>query len=378
MKKILFCFLTIFCFNVYALEEGTLCSYNIENKNVSVTYYEKDDISNISSFKVNGKEYPHYVNKLSADFIVNNYNTNKCPSVSAVNFNGNDYTVYFITDDLQKFNNLVASGNIVYVDESGDTTEIYGQMSKPPSSSGSLYNHKVKLFGHSDQALASEAFFEEAKALDDSVDKYLSDDCTSYERSVIYNYLLEHSFRSVSSFGMTYDYKGEKVNLSSKCVNAANALKNKLTVVEEMLGYYDNNKGDKGTMSYLYLQGSCQSAYAYLHSASYDLSGINRESCDLIGEDVVEILNIFFDSFRIAIIALVIFMIYLDGMKALGSKDDLATKKWLSSAVKRLAVMIIVLVLPFLIDLVIDLLNLYFSSNYVNIDGECVKVITGM
>lgn len=378
MKKILFCFLTIFCFNVYALEDGTVCSYNIEGKNISVTYYEKDDKANISSFKVNGNEYFHHVNKLSSDFVVNNYNTDKCPRVSAVYFNESDDIVYFITDDLQKFNNLVLSGDLLYKDESGDTTEIYGQMSKPPSSSGSLYNHKVKLFGHSDHAIASGIFYEEAKALDDSVDKYLGNDCTAHERSIIYNYLLENSYRSVSTFGMTYDYEGENVNLSSKCVNSADALKNKLIVIEEMLGYYDNNKGDKGTMSYLYLQGSYQGAYSYLHGASYDLSGVTKESCDLIGEDVVKILNTFFDSFRIAIIALVIFMIYLDGMKALGSKDDSATKKWISAAIKRLAVLIIVLVLPFLVDLVIDLLNLYFSSNYVNIDGECVKVITGM
>ena len=378
MKKILFCFFTIFCFNVYALESGTLCSYNIEGKNISVTYYEKDDVSNISSFKIDGNEYVRFVNKLSSDFIIDNYDTNKCPSVSAVNFNGSDDTVYFITDNLQKFNNLVASGGIVYVDETGDTTEIYGQMSRPAVSSGSLYKYKVKLFGHSDHAIASGAFFDEAKALDDAVDIYLGNSCSSDERNIIHNYLLENSFRSVSTFGMTYDYKGEMVNLSSSCVNVADALKSKLVVVEEMLGFYDNNDGDKGRISYLYLQGSYQSAYTYLHSISYDLSGVGKESCDLIGEDIVEILNIFFNSFRIAIIALVIFMIYLDGMKALGSKDDSATKKWLSSAVKRLVVMIIVLVLPFLIELVIDLLNLYFSSNYVNIDGECVKVITGM
>lgn len=378
MKKILFCFFTIFCFNVYALESGTLCSYNIEGKNISVTYYEKDDISNISSFKIDGNEYVHFVNKLSSDFIVDNYNTNKCPSVSAVNFNGSDDTVYFITDNLQKFNNLVASGGIVYVDETGDTTEIYGQMSRPAVSSGSLYNYKVKLFGHSDRTLANDAFFEEAKALDDAVDIYLGSSCTSDERNMIYSLLLENSFRNISTFNMTYNYKGEMVNLSNSCIGAADSLKNKLTVVEEMISYYENNEGDKGTMAYLYLRGSYQGAYSYLHGASYDLSGTHKESCELIGEDIVEILNIFFDSFRIAAIALVIFMIYLDGMKALGSKDDSATKKWLSSSVKRLAAMIIVLVLPFLIDLVIDLLNLYFFSNYVNIDGECVKVITGM
>lgn len=378
MKKILIFLLTIFSFNVYAYEDGTLCSYNIGGRNISITSYVKDDEPIISSFKVDGNEYEHYENILSSDFIINNYNTGTCPSISAVSFNGMDEIVYFITDDAQKFNLLVSSGNLIYTNQNGDPTEVYGQMSKPVARGKKLYKQKIRLFGSNDAELYKDAFIDEAKALDELVNKYLNGECTSYEKGIIYDYLLENSFWNVSTFDMTYNYKGEQVILSNKCVSASDNLKNKLIVVEEMLNYYENNKGDKGTLSYLYLQGSFQNAYSYLHSASYDLGDMDKESCDLIGEDVVEILNIFFNSFRIAIIALVIFMIYLDGMKALGSKDDSATKKWLSGSVKRLIVLIIVLVLPFLIDIIIDLLNLYFSSNYVNIDGECVKVITGM
>ena len=104
---------------------------------------------------------------------------------------------------------------------------------------------------------------------------------------------------------------------------------------------------------------------------------IDEDACGAISQDVRNILNSLFDSFRLISVILTTFMTYLDGMKCLTKKDDSETKKWISNTIKRLIILVVALLLPFLINIILDLIDKYMASSYVTVNGECVKAITG-
>ena len=64
-------------------------------------------------------------------------------------------------------------------------------------------------------------------------------------------------------------------------------------------------------------------------------------------------------------------------MKCLTAKDDSATKKWISNSVKRMIILVLTLLLPVLVNIVLDLVDKYRAGSYVKVNGECVKAITG-
>jgi len=375
MKRLLFIVLLSFCFNVYAYEEAKICSYNVNNKTVSMTYYNSGDEAIITSFTVDGTTYDFYRTILTSDFVRDTYSSGTCPVVNSVNFYGMDEEVYFIANDNQQFNLLIASGDIVYKDD-GD---VFGQIVEGSINRGNKLHTSIVNLYYEEILSSSEVVYDTVKIMDGNIKAYaLGGYCKTKEKNVIVNYFLENSFDSISSFNIEFDYGGEKVTLSDKCADVAYTLWSSTKNLWEILKFYRNNEGDVNKLSYLSLESSYYTAYSLLTSFSYDLSDTDKDACELISDDMKNILNVFFDSFRMICIVLVVFMIYLDGMKCLSAKDDSATKKWLAGAVKRLIILAIVLLLPFIIDIVLDLLNSYFSSNYVKIDGECVKAITGV
>ena len=88
-------------------------------------------------------------------------------------------------------------------------------------------------------------------------------------------------------------------------------------------------------------------------------------------------MNEFFNIFRLISVILVVFLISLDLVKTLSKNDDSEIKKMINRSVKRMIALVLALLLPFLINFILDLVNDYMGNSYVNVNGECVKAITG-
>ena len=211
-----------------------------------------------------------------------------------------------------------------------------------------------------------------------NIEAYAKGSCTSIERSAIYNYFSHNDFNSINTFygDNVFTYNDKNINLSDECAKITSDLYNSVVALNHILSDYVDGKGNVNTLNYLSLYNSFYAGRSALSTPWIDIK-TDDNACDAISEDIRKILNSFFDTFRLICIILVIFFIYLDGMKCLTAKDDSATKKWISNSVKRMIILVLTLLLPVLVNIVLDLVDKYRAGSYVKVNGECVKAITG-
>ena len=366
MKYILL-FIFLFIPSVNASEDALSCSYNIDEKAINFGYYiASDGKPVITSFSSDGENYDgYYYNKIS------NIDSLVCPTVTAVNFSGDNTTHYFITKNKEQFNMLIADNEIIYDDNGyfiGQIESIFDASSK----SQVKYKHYSTREINASEGLTNEV----RKQMDKNIKAY-GIACEYYEKQAITNYFYVNDFNSLNNFSADNIFKKDKeyIKLSSECANAAKNLHNSVIAVRHMLSDYVDGGGDQNRLNYLSLQSSFSAGYGSLTTLWVN-NTVSENPCDAINEDIRSILNYFFDIFRLVAVILTIFMIYLDGMKCLSKNDDSETKKWISIAGKRLIVLIICLMLPLIVNIILDLINNYMAGSLVEINGECVKKIT--
>lgn len=365
--KYIILFLVLFIPNVFAESNALSCSYNSNGKTINFGYYiSSNNEPVISNFLIDGDNYAYFYNKIQ---IVNL----ECPIIAEVYFEG-DYNIhYFISDSVESLNESLKSNNILYDDEGN----FIGQIKKIGLSS-KLNEIEYVNYNTSEIMSSSGVSDSTRKQMDTNIEAYASNVCTYKEKTAIAEYFNENNFYNITSFygDNIFKYNDEYLKLSDNCAEVASDLYNSTVALIHMLSDYADAGGNVNTINYLSLYSSYYGAYGALTTPWFSLES-NENVCDLINGDIRNILNSFFDIFRLVCIILCIFMVYLDGMKCLADKDDSATKKWISNSIKRIIILVLVLMLPLIVNLVLDLVNKYMAGTYVVVDGECVKAITG-
>ncbi len=368
MKYILL-FIFLFIPSIRASENALSCSYNDNGKTINFGYYITSEGKHaVTSFVVNGESYDNYHDKVFDSGL-----TLKCPTISIVHFFGDSNPHYFITRNREDFNLLIAANEIIY----NDNNDLIGQVDAILNASN---NGSVEYVHYSSREIyASEGVTDDVrKQMNNNIKAYASNACTYHEKQAITNYFYANDFNSMPNFSANdlFEVDNEKITLSSNCSEVARNLYKSIIAVRHMLDDYANDGGDINKLTYLSLESSYLSGYAALTTLWFD-NNVSEDTCGAISDDVRDILNSFFDIFRLVVVILTIFMVYLDGMKCLATKDDSETKKWISNTIKRMVILVICLMLPLIVNLVLDLLNRYMAGSLVEVNGECVKAVTG-
>ena len=364
MKYILL-FILLFIPNIYAKNDAISCSYKSDDKTINFGYYiDEDGKGNITNFTVNGKKH-NYENYLSGTL------TLECPSLTFAKFYGNDDTTFYITKNADDFRLLIMTGEIIY-DKNNDVVGQVESYSRPKNNSSTKYTH------YTSAEISGGVSDETRKQMIENVKAYAKGACTYLEKTAIAEYFYANDFYSIDSFSSSsaFMHNNEYITLSGECAKDAQNLYKSILYVRNMLSDYVDGGGDVNTINYLSLRGSYYSGFGALTTPWYDTS-ISEDACDAISQDIRKILNEFFNIFRLISVILVVFLINLDLMKTLSKKDDTEIKKMINRSVKRMIALVLALLLPFLINFILDLVNDYMGNSYVNVNGECVKAVTG-
>ena len=363
--KILILILCLFIPNIYASEDGVSCSYSMGDDIINFSYYITSNKKGVvTNFSVNGEAYSNFSsNCIDVSELV-------CPLVEKTNYSDNSY-IYFIADNEESME-FAKNWHPIRIDGNN--------IAKITQSERALSINEIPIVKYdTKEIMASDGVADETRnQMNVNIEAYANGACTVNEKMAIYEYFITYDFNSLSTFygDNVFKYKGEYVKLSDDCAEIASNLYNSTVNLVQMLSDYVDQGGDVNCLNYLSLRASYYTAYSAFTTYWVD-THIDEDACGAISQDVRNILNSLFDSFRLISVILTTFMTYLDGMKCLTKKDDLETKKWISNTIKRLIILVVALLLPFLINLVLDLIDKYMASSYVTVNGECVKAITG-
>ena len=370
--------LLIFCLfipNIYASDDAIACSYKVNDKLINFRYYITSNKKGvITNFYVDGEKYSNYYTE------ADNTSELACPIVTDVKFSNDSNSYYVIAKDEETMETVLkakvfrASGNSILYDL---YTSYIAQIES--STSAELVNEIEGIRYDTKEIMRSNGVADETrKQIDANIEAYAKGACTVNEKMAIYEYFIENDFNSLSTFygDNVFKRNGEYVKLSDDCAEIASNLYTSTVNLVYILSEYADDGGDVNCMNYLSLQANYYAGYGALTTYWVD-THIDEDACGAINQDVRNILNSFFDSFRLISVILTTFMTYLDGMKCLTKKDDSETKKWISNTIKRLIILVVALLLPFLINIILDLIDKYMASSYVTVNGECVKAITG-
>lgn len=353
--------------NVFGSDNAISCSYDVGGKTINFGIYNSSSgESVISNFIVDGVSYSYYFNKISK------MDNLSCPVVASVSFYGDGNNYYYIAKDNAEFNLIVAQG--ILNDNEGN---IIGQVKEVAS--GSRINSIDYVHYDTMEIRESDGVSDDTrKQMDINIKAYAEGACTYEEKTAIAEFFNSNDYYSVSSFygDNVFKVKDKYIKLSDECARIATDLYNSTVSLIHMLSDYVDGGGNVHTLNYLSLQSSFYAGQGALKTPWYDASS-TENACDAISPDVRNVLNNFFDTYRTISVVLVIFMIYIDGMKTLNQKDDEKTKKWFSNTIKRMIVLVAVILLPLIINLVLDFINRYLADSYVYVNGECIKAITG-
>lgn len=366
--KYIIMIMILFVPNVFASDDGIACTYSSNGKVVHFGYYvNSNGKAIISNFVVDGESYPYIYNKIS------DLSPSECPTVNEVSFYGDSNIHYYLTKDDETFKSFVDYDNMLFDDYGNFMGQVINSK-KPDIVNSSDYIH----YETSEITASSGVAASTRKQMETNIKAYEKGACTGDEKKAISEYFFSNDYYSISTFYGSNLFKIDDkfITLSNECALTASDLYNSTVGLVHMLSDYVDNGGDVNTLNYLSLRSSFYTAYSALTTPWYSIN-YDQDVCNIISGDVRGFLNEFFNTFRIIAVCLTIFMVYLDGINCLTKKDDSETKKWISKGIKRMIALVIILMLPSLINIVLDLVNKYMSGTYVNVNGECVKAITG-
>lgn len=368
MKYILL-FIFLFIPNIYAKNDAISCEYTVNEKSIVIDYYiDENGKGEISNFYIDGElgyEYTDYYNMIDGDNL-----TLVCPHITEIKLYKDKYLHYVITKDDSDY-----KVNDNFIDYTHLVPLYLGQIEAVAVGQ----NKKSRNYTHyTTEEINSGVGDEARKQMDINIKAYTKGACSYVEKTAIAEYFYENSLDAIDSFSgsNTFMHNNQYITLSSECAKIAQDLYVSVFNIRRILSDYVDGGGDVNTISYLSLQGSYYSGFDAFTTPWYDNS-VSEDACDAISQDVRKILNEFFNIFRLVSVILVIFLISLDLVKTLSKNDDTEIKKMINRSVKRMIALVLALLLPFLMNFILDLVNDYMGNSYVNVNGECVKAITG-
>jgi len=163
------------------------------------------------------------------------------------------------------------------------------------------------------------------------------------------------------------DFKDNfNASLSSSCYGAvfgSNGLYDKTLEAHHVIDdYYDRDTAYAYTMSFLFFESFYLKGYAFLSGNAMQVEPSEVVECGFLGEKTVKLLQDLFDVFKIGGIVVGILLGTIDIFKAVVGNDG-AVKKNLQTLIKRLAAIVVLMLTPFLIELIFDVVNTIGVTN---------------
>ena len=163
------------------------------------------------------------------------------------------------------------------------------------------------------------------------------------------------------------DFKDSfSATLSSPCYNtifSSNGLYIKTLAAGNIISdYYGKESAYNYTMSFLFFESFYLKGYAFLTGSAMQVKPSEVVECGFLGEKTVKLLQDLFDIFKIGGIVVGILLGTIDIFKAVVGNDS-AVKKNLQTLMKRLAAIVALMLTPFLIELIFDVVNTIGVTN---------------
>lgn len=154
--------------------------------------------------------------------------------------------------------------------------------------------------------------------------------------------------------------------LSSSCYNVifgSNGLyKKAVSAYGEVDSFYNKDSAYTYTMSFLFFETYYQQAYSFLSGNVMQVEPSEVVECGFLGEKTVYLLQNLFDALKISGIVVGVLLAVVDIFKAVVGNEG-ATKKSLQSLMKRLGAIVLLMITPFLIELIFDIVNTIGVTN---------------
>lgn len=327
---------------IYKLDD--VCGYLVGNK-IGVYLYNNERVT-VSGHSVSGflenvplLGYVYYNSDYSSLVkMCKNYSKSGLPF-------GTTLRDYFV-----KYNDSFVIGEAVS-DESPDTCPIY---SKKKSNESEIIDCLGKKGKELDSAMSD---FQNACTENEmrSIQSYASGSISKfYEKKGVSGYLNNEIKLLFSSF-------------SSECGAAADRLYSNINNMGRVLYSYSGQYNLINSLSYLYVQSKYLSAYSLLSTINPNVK-VEDDTCNLISQDLKDLIVEILDAVKIGAVVIVIFLSIVEVYKVVIAGDDSAKKKLPSLVVKRLVSLCIILLLPVIIMIILDYLNKYIPVD----SSKCV------
>lgn len=153
--------------------------------------------------------------------------------------------------------------------------------------------------------------------------------------------------------------------LEPKCKEMVFGSNGYINTIQDASSYYNSNFGSDNISHNLSCY-SMQSQYLIGLSVLTNFMPITDETdvhgCDLISEDLINLINELFDAFKIICLCVCIFLCIVDIYKIVITKESEITK-FKTVLVKRVIVLVMVFLIPLFINIVTDLINNRYLKN---------------
>lgn len=176
-----------------------------------------------------------------------------------------------------------------------------------------------------------------------------------------------NSLNAMQRVANLYDLKKnfDSSVLEPKCKEMVFGSNGYINTIQDASSYYNSNFGSDNISHNL----SCytmQSQYLIGLSVLTSFMPITDEAdvhgCDLISEDIIDLINDLFDAFKIICLCICIFLCIVDIYKIVITKESEITK-FKTVLVKRVIVLVMTFLIPVFINIVTDLINNRYLKN---------------
>lgn len=172
--------------------------------------------------------------------------------------------------------------------------------------------------------------------------------------------------RSVSGY-LNNEIKLWFDTFSGECGSAADELYGAIGNAARVLNSYSGHEEITTRLRYMSLESDYLIAYSLLTNVNPNVK-IKDDACDLISSNLRGYISDILNALRIGGCILVILLSIVEIYKMITSNDESVKKKVTSLVGKRIAALIVILILPTLINILLDFIN-----NYMPMDrSECV------
>jgi len=348
--------------------EGSIRLYNEVGEEVTDKINFFDILSFESLQRKTGFDLPRFYDIEEDIFLDENRMNDFLPKFTVIN--GKIYA-YTYTDDeefLEQFNSYNSNGGNW---EKLDWNEVLKDMKKygyirdtnVSLSLGSILE-SLEDFQHGDEeyigteGFTKDAFIAKALEINELLNKaYDIDICTQDDLEAI------RTQRDVPFVSLQEEFSAP---LSTSCYNLlfgkGNLYKKTLSIAGDITTYSAKDSDYNYTMSFLFLETAYLRSHSFLTGNAMQVEPVEVLECGFFGKGTVKFLQELFDVLKFAGIIIGTLLAIVDIFKAVVGKED-AMKKSLKTMMKRIAAIVALILTPFIIEIIFEIVNTIGITN---------------